>query len=193
MRVVDLNSASGGGIANWRWGRLSFPDLLSLARLPLAVVMIAVVARGELQKALFVVIVMGLTDFFDGFLARAYGIANARGARLDEVCDKISISIVLAYFTIVGSFPWPALALFLLREVAVTIYRYRVRRHFPHADLAAKMAGKVKTTLQFVIVGVLVMPQLPHHSELLMGLVTMMLVVSYASGMNIMFSTNYRW
>lgn len=90
-----------------------------------------------------------LTDFFDGFLARKWGVASTTGAILDLLADKLLVIIVLFASVIKGDVFWLIFALIAAREIYSIILRVN---HFRKEKqlIKASMAGKIKTTVQFI-------------------------------------------
>jgi CDP-diacylglycerol--glycerol-3-phosphate 3-phosphatidyltransferase len=105
---------------------------------------------------------MGITDYFDGYLARAQGAVSRLGQFLDPIADKIMIAAVIVMLvgtrhdaaSITGLHLIPALII-LLREIAVSGLREflaGLRVSVPVSQLA-----KWKTTLQMVAFGALIL------------------------------------
>jgi len=97
-----------------------------------------------------------VTDFFDGYLARAWGQQSAIGRMLDPIADKLLVSTCLLMLasdgTIRGWSLWAAVVI-LCREILVSGLREflaELRVSVPVSRLA-----KWKTTLQLVSVGFL--------------------------------------
>lgn len=106
--------------------------------------------------ALALYIVAAITDFFDGYLARAWQQQSAIGRMLDPIADKLLVSISLLMLasdgTIRGWSLWAATVI-LCREILVSGLREflaELRVSVPVTRLA-----KWKTTAQLVAVGVL--------------------------------------
>ena len=87
--------------------KLHLPNLLTLSRLPMAVVIFALLGAYDagssadawlLDAALVVFIVAGLTDVLDGYLARRFGVASDFGRISDPFIDKVLICGAFAYF-----------------------------------------------------------------------------------------------
>ena len=76
------------------------PGLLSLSRVPLAVVFSFVVGRPVL--ALGVLVGAGLTDVLDGWYARRFGQVTATGAALDPITDKLFVLTVAITLVVTG-------------------------------------------------------------------------------------------
>lgn len=79
-------------------GCLTVPNLLSLIRILLIPVFGVLFYNGHIGWAVIILIVSGLTDFFDGKIARRFNQISALGKVLDPVADKmtqITIAIVI--------------------------------------------------------------------------------------------------
>ena len=144
------------------------PNLLTAARLVLSLfVFLAFAIAGGLpglpQGLLFALercafaafVVAALTDFFDGWLARRYGVVSIAGAILDPIADKVLICAAilgLAALTATPSFLIPA-ALILFREFAVSALREVTAGQ--GVKLAVTLLAKWKTTFQLVALAAL--------------------------------------
>jgi CDP-diacylglycerol--glycerol-3-phosphate 3-phosphatidyltransferase len=95
------------------------------------------------------------TDGIDGMIARRTDKVTDLGKFLDPVADKVLIGGALLALSILGEIDWWVTAVILLREVAVTVYRAAVANK---VSLPASLAGKLKTILQGVAIGVVLAP-----------------------------------
>ena len=126
---------------------------VTLARLFLLPVPVAMIYRNThamMLGALFVYILLGLTDALDGYLARKHG-STPLGALLDPVVDKIFLVagyVPLADFQI---FPTTLVAILFIREVAVTALR-SIALEEGFAFTTSTIA-KLKTTVQMAGAG----------------------------------------
>lgn len=107
--------------------------------------------------ALAVFAVAAITDFFDGYLARAWSQQSAIGRMLDPIADKLLVAAVLLMLsadeTIKGWSLWAGLII-LCREILVSGLREflaELRVSVPVTRLA-----KWKTTVQLIAVGFLI-------------------------------------
>ncbi|MGN1442625.1 MAG: CDP-alcohol phosphatidyltransferase family protein [Acutalibacteraceae bacterium] len=133
-------------------GCLTIPNLLSVIRIALIPVF-AVLFLGDHQiAALIVLAVSGLTDLFDGKIARRFNQVSALGKILDPVADKltqITIAVILfilfrnADSTLINAFGWVFLV-FLIKE-AVMVIGGLVMLLMNIRPGAAEMPGKVAT------------------------------------------------
>ena len=140
---------------------LSLPNLLTYGRVAAVPLVVALILGSDEDwarwAALIIYIVAAITDFFDGYLARAWGQQSSLGRMLDPIADKLLVSAVLlalaANRTISGWLLAAALII-LCREVLVSglrEYLAELRVPVPVTTLA-----KWKTTLQLVALGFLI-------------------------------------
>jgi CDP-diacylglycerol---glycerol-3-phosphate 3-phosphatidyltransferase len=154
---------------------LSLPNLLTLSRIFAVPILVFLLWRpAPLDYAITFVLycVVGITDYFDGYLARAQGRISRLGQFLDPIADKIMVGAVLIMLIssrkanpvpeIAGLNIIPALVI-LLREIIVSGLREflaGLKVSIPVSALA-----KWKTTLQMVALGALILggavPNLP--------------------------------
>lgn len=139
----------------------SLPNLLTLSRIlavPLLVVLMWSRSPWEWLAAFILYTVAGLTDYLDGYLARAHGTVSKLGQFLDPIADKIMVAAVIIMLihsgTIHGLATIAALVI-LLREIIVSGLREflaSLRVSMPVSQLA-----KWKTAAQMIALGALVL------------------------------------
>lgn len=125
---------------------LTVPNLLSLARIlgvPLFLWLVLGPERDGL--ALIVLMVSGLTDYLDGWLARRWNQTSRLGQLLDPAADRLYILATLIGLTIRDIVPlW--LVLFLVaRDVMLTLCIPALRRHGYGPALPVHYLGKAAT------------------------------------------------
>ena len=146
---------------------LTLPNLLTLSRI-VAIPLLAFLLwwpRWELGYALAFALycLMGITDYFDGYLARTSGTVSKLGVFLDPIADKIMVAAVILVLTAqgflrgpyVGDFHVIAGLIILIREIAVSGLREflgGLQVSVPVSKLA-----KWKTTFQLVALGALIL------------------------------------
>jgi cardiolipin synthase (CMP-forming) len=145
---------------------LTLPNLLTLSRIVTVPVLVALLwyPGWELGWLLGFALycLMGITDYFDGYLARSQGTVSKLGQFLDPIADKIMIAAVILMLvgtrhesaSITGIHLIPALVI-LLREITVSglrEYLAGLQVSVPVSQLA-----KWKTTLQLVALGALIL------------------------------------
>ncbi|MBO9712720.1 CDP-diacylglycerol--glycerol-3-phosphate 3-phosphatidyltransferase [Sphingomonas sp.] len=141
---------------------LTLPNILTLSRIFTVPLLAAFLWWPEWRLgyaiAFAIYCLMGVTDYFDGYLARAQGTVSKLGVFLDPIADKIMVAAVIlllvATRTIAG---WHLIAalVILLREITVSGLREflgGIQVSVPVSRLA-----KWKTTLQLVALGALIL------------------------------------
>ena len=106
--------------------------------------------------ALSLFIFAAITDFFDGYLARAWDQQSSLGRMLDPIADKLLVSVVLLMLvyhgTIVGWSVWAAIII-LCREILVSGLREFLAEL--QVTVHVSQLAKWKTTGQMVALGFL--------------------------------------
>jgi phosphatidylglycerophosphate synthase len=129
------------------------PNLLSLVRLPLALVFLLVVERPAL--ALGVLALAGLSDVLDGWVARRLGQESKLGAALDGVVDKVFVLTVGLGLVLANKLPL-AEALMLgardLGELALLAWLSAHHALHPERERRALRLGKLTTLVQFAVI-----------------------------------------
>ncbi|MEE9451213.1 MAG: CDP-diacylglycerol--glycerol-3-phosphate 3-phosphatidyltransferase [Gammaproteobacteria bacterium] len=96
----------------------------------------------------------GLTDWLDGYLARALGQTSHLGAFLDPVADKLLVAVALVL--IVGEIDIPYLAIpaavIVGREVVVSALREWMAEMGKRTSVAVSFIGKIKTATQMLAI-----------------------------------------
>lgn len=137
---------------------LTLPNILTLSRI-LAVPLLAAFLwwpewRAGYGIAFALYCLMGITDYFDGYLARAKGTVSKLGVFLDPIADKIMVAAVLLILAGRGVIAElhliPALVI-LVREIAVSGLREFLGGI--QVSLPVSRLAKWKTALQLVALG----------------------------------------
>jgi len=140
---------------------MTLPTKLTLLRIMMIPVFILLFyiplfgLKNYLLTGLF--ILAGLTDWFDGYLARRMGMQSDFGAFLDPVADKLMVSMVLVL--LVSVHPGWLLALpatiIIGRELTISAVREWMANVGERTKVAVSIIGKFKTTAQMIAIGFL--------------------------------------
>ncbi|WP_414902090.1 CDP-diacylglycerol--glycerol-3-phosphate 3-phosphatidyltransferase [Sphingomonas flavalba] len=148
---------------------LTLPNLLTLSRIFAVPLLVALLwyPRWPLGYAIAFALycLMGITDYFDGYLARAKGTVSRLGVFLDPIADKIMVASVIVMLIatdeIVAGKPviasWTVIAalIILLREIAVSGLREFLAQL--SVSVPVSKLAKWKTTFQMVALGALIL------------------------------------
>src|SRR5437762_9964986 len=116
-------------------------------RVVLAPVVMALVLNRSTTAATIVFLVAAATDWFDGRLARRWGVTTRLGAFLDTTADKLLVAAALvALVSVHRVSPWVAFII-IGRELTILGLRAAVESGGRRFDTS--MLGKWKATVQF--------------------------------------------
>ncbi|MBD3808508.1 MAG: CDP-diacylglycerol--glycerol-3-phosphate 3-phosphatidyltransferase, partial [Epsilonproteobacteria bacterium] len=144
---------------------LNIPNTLAFIRLLLAPVMFLLLVNREIfgsihyswldYFAAFIFVIASATDFFDGYIARTFDQITTLGKIIDPLADKmLTLAGFLGLMILDRASPW-AIYLILTRELFIT--GLRVSAVSQGMDIAASFIGKVKTVVQMIAIGFLLM------------------------------------
>lgn len=159
---------------------LTLPNILTLSRIVTVPLLAAFLWWPEWRTgyaiAFAIYCLMGVTDYFDGYLARAQGTVSKLGVFLDPIADKIMVAAVILMLVgkgVVADFHLIAALIILLREITVSGLREFLAQL--QVSVPVSQLAKWKTTFQLVALGALILgqavPQYPWVTWL--GLVTL--------------------
>ncbi|MEP6868073.1 MAG: CDP-diacylglycerol--glycerol-3-phosphate 3-phosphatidyltransferase [Novosphingobium sp.] len=141
---------------------MTLPNLLTLSRIVAVPLLVALLWWPEWDAGYLVgfavYCLMGITDYFDGYVARAQGTVSKLGVFLDPIADKIMVAaviLILVHNRDIHGWHVIAALVILLREIAVSGLREflaGVQVSVPVSQLA-----KWKTTLQIISLGALIL------------------------------------
>ena len=103
--------------------------------------------------------IVGLSDILDGKIARSRNQITEFGKLLDPIADKAMLATASIGASLLGMLSWWVTAIFLIREVAVTILRFAVIKN---GVIPASKGAKLKTFFQSFGVGFYILP-LPSY------------------------------
>lgn len=139
-------------------GCLTVPNLLSLIRILLIPVFGVLFYQGHIGWAVIVLVISGLTDFFDGKIARRFNQISELGKMLDPVADKLTqITIAIVIFLEFNQstnptmqwFKWVFL-FFLFKELLMVIIG-AIMLACGLRPVAAEIYGKVATFVFYAV------------------------------------------
>jgi cardiolipin synthase len=130
---------------------LNAPNIISLARVLVVPFIISLIISGELKLAFVLVLLAGLSDALDGFLARQFGWRTELGSYLDPVADKlflVSMFVTLGYF---GMLPASLVVIVVSRDVLVVVAIVIAHMLGRPMSMRPHVSGKFNTAAQIVL------------------------------------------
>lgn len=148
---------------------LSLPNLLTLSRILAVPILLFLLWPGtrvgghqplaiDYALAFALYCLMGITDYFDGYVARTRGTVSRLGQFLDPIADKIMIAAVILLLVFTGDITgWHVIAalVILLREIIVSGLREFLATL--QVSMPVTKLAKWKTTFQLVAFGALIL------------------------------------
>jgi len=136
----------------------NIPNILSAIRILLIPVFVLLFFKGELISAMVILLLSGITDIADGFIARKMKTETALGKVLDPIADKLTQGAVIICVTIRHPAIAPLLLILVAKEVlmligAVVLYKKGLR------PSPARWFGKLSSVVLYLVMVLLVFNQ----------------------------------
>ncbi len=142
----------------------TIPNWLSYIRIALIPVFAVLFYNGHEVPALIIIVISGLTDFFDGKLARKLNQVSDLGKLLDPVADKLTqITLAVVFYLefsastveLIKTFSWVFLV-FIIKEVVMVVFG-ALMILVGLRPVAAEFVGKAATMVFYVVMILIVM------------------------------------
>lgn len=163
------------------------PNILSLVRIILVPLILWLLIQDLYIISAIIITMVGLTDYFDGYLARKYNSESLVGFYLDAIADKVLIITIYLVLGIKLLLPTYLIILIIFREALVSgayLLKFLLDLKF---NLKPILISKINTFLQIaliVFVCLLTVNQLNQSEEVifvrdsLIAIVTITTIVS---------------
>ena len=138
-------------------------NLLTLFRVgSIPVILIMILMKGSLSGWIAFVLfcIAGISDFFDGYLARIRKEQTNFGTFLDPIADKLLVAAVILILTskeVIADWETIPALIILLREIAVSglrEYLAKIKVSVPVSQIA-----KIKTSMQLIALAFLILSE----------------------------------
>lgn len=93
------------------------------------------------------IILAGLSDFFDGYFARKYNQSTQFGYFLDLVADKFFFATLLFFFFLHQTVSLPLILLLVMRDIIIMSIRFGGSHPLPSSAI---FIGKARTCILFI-------------------------------------------
>lgn len=147
-------------IKNWKKDIFTIPNILSMFRLLLIPVYMAIYLNATQMRhyiiAAVILAVSCLTDLVDGKIARKFNMISTVGKILDPLADKATQFTLIVCLTVKYPVLWNLVLLFVLKEGFQLVAGLLTLRKGKMLT-GAQMTGKICTTILFVSLIVMVL------------------------------------
>jgi cardiolipin synthase len=134
-------------------GRIwTVPNQITLLRLGFLPVFLSLISYEDYKWALLVLVVSGLSDLFDGWIARRLNQRSSLGAYLDPIADKLLLSssfVILAYK---HRIPWWPTIIVLSRDILILVVAIVIILISGYRPFPPSIFGKLTTFFEIVLV-----------------------------------------
>jgi len=139
-------------------GRIwTVPNQLTLLRLGFLPIFLSLISYERYKWALLVLVVAGLTDLFDGWLARRLDQKSSLGAYLDPIADKLLLSssfVILAYKQKIA---WWLTIIVLSRDILILVVAIVIILISGYRPFPPSIFGKLTTFFEIALVFTIVL------------------------------------
>ena len=163
----------------WEW---TIPNILSLFRIALIPAMAAsYLTHCELWIPALLLVLSGLTDLFDGMIARRFNQISEIGKLLDPIADKLTQVTVVVCLAVNYPPLWWLVAIVFVKELLQGIGGLLLINKLQGEVTGAKWFGKVATALFYVVmVALVVFPGMADWLQwTLIGLVAVCMICAF--------------
>lgn len=161
------------------------PNLITAVRLVMVLPLIWLLANGYGAGALGLLVLMGLSDAVDGFLAKHYQWRSVLGEYLDPLADKLMLVGTFITLGWLGSLPAWLVTAVILRDVIIVAGA--IAYHIVTRQLEMRPTGlsKANTGAQIALALAVILDQVMPVGELITGtLIAIVLLTTVASGLD---------
>ena len=135
------------------FSKRNIPNLITIFRILLIFPIIVFLEINFKSFVWFLIIIGGISDFADGYIAKKYNLKTSLGAIIDPLADKILILIPFTWLCIYQIIPFWSFSIILFREFFITSIRNSKRDGMPAISIA-----KYKSFFQYLALLLLFYP-----------------------------------
>lgn len=132
---------------------------------------------------LWLILVAGITDVLDGWLARKWGVVSWQGGLIDAIADKLFVLTVLIVYATAGKFALAWIPVVISRDLLVlftTLYIAAARLWGSFKEMRARISGKLATGGQFMLfLVVAAAPDKTTHALIFVSLCSAVAAIDY--------------
>ncbi|MGN1080991.1 MAG: CDP-alcohol phosphatidyltransferase family protein [Acutalibacteraceae bacterium] len=134
---------------------LTIPNLLSFFRLVLIIPISVSYAHEKYLGCVIYLVISGLTDIADGFIARRFNMISAFGKIIDPIADKLTQAAAIILISTRHPDIWPLVVVFCIKEISMlfgALYLFNNGKR----PSESKWWGKVSTLLLYLFCGLFI-------------------------------------
>jgi len=160
------------------------PNLITIARIALALVFVLLLYDGDYLPALVVFAVAGFSDGLDGFIAKRFHYETRLGAILDPAADKLLLVSAYVVLTVLEHLPVWLMIVVAFRDLLIIGGYVVYTSMYGAVQMHPSAISKFNTFMQIALVVVVLLEQAigASYPGLIQLLVYVVLITTVASG-----------
>lgn len=136
---------------------LTIPNLLSIIRLALIpIIMWLYLGKNNYIGVIITLLISGITDVIDGYVARHLNMVSDLGKILDPIADKLTQFSIILCLSVTYSKILGIAILFAIKEFCMIIFGYMTMKRKDMVN-SAKWHGKLNTVVIYIMILLLIM------------------------------------
>ncbi len=171
------------------------PNIITILRIVLVGPIAWLLIQGAYVDALVLMVIAGVSDAFDGFLARRFNWMTRLGATLDPLADKLLVAAVFLVFTWQGHIPLWVAIIVLVRDFTIVAGAGVYKVLYEEVEISPTFLSKANTAMQLIVLILLMIGLLPagEFSDLAVAIVNpvcfyILAVLGVSSGVDYVFT-----
>jgi cardiolipin synthase len=157
---------------------LNVPNTLTVLRFVLIFPFIYFFLKDNYLVAFIILVISGITDMLDGWIARKYNQFTELGQMLDPLFDKLTQAAVVVCFAVKEPILIPLLAIFIIKESLMVAGAVNLISRNKKKPSGSKWYGKVATVLFYCSFGTIVALKWIWHIESLPLSITLLSITA---------------
>lgn len=132
--------------------RLSLADYISIGRILLLYPLVISLVNQHMYTSFIIILIILISDFLDGFLAKKLGFRSPWGSIIDGASDTLIVLTVLFTLCWIGNISWLFLMLFITRMIILALLLNGFRKHKILHQAKSINSGKISHVSMMVMI-----------------------------------------
>lgn len=175
--------------------RFTIPNQLTILRIILTPIFIFLFLKKtsfEQLSASLIFLIASLTDWYDGWYARRFGVISRWGQFMDPLADKIVVTSALVAFAILGYIFWWMVWVIIIRDIIITFNR--IYALYNNRPIITNSIAKWKTATQMTVIFIILIfinirnfyytTSLPYHRQYFDFIGISMIIVTFLTALS---------
>ncbi|MGM0379361.1 MAG: CDP-diacylglycerol--glycerol-3-phosphate 3-phosphatidyltransferase [Bacillota bacterium] len=131
---------------------MNLPNKISVFRLFLVPIYLFVFIKYNINYAIIIFLIAGISDFLDGYIARKYNLITSFGKVIDPLADKLMLISVLASLVYAGYIPIIIFFIIFIKEIFLIFSGILLYFKKEKVVIASNTYGKLSTIFFYLAI-----------------------------------------